>query len=161
MLCAYASCFTVVTPVTAPAIQIENAAKHYGDLRALDGVSLTIERSEFFGLLGPNGAGKTTTMKILTGFMAPTSGTARVAGLDVVTDSLEVRRKIGYLPESAPTYAEMQVRDYLDFIGQVRGLAAGHQWGLVGGGVGGGVGRCARLGAREPHRPTRRRHVGA
>ena len=60
MLRAYASCFTVVTPVTAPAIQIENAAKHYGDLRALDGVSLTIERSEFFGLLGPNGAGKAT-----------------------------------------------------------------------------------------------------
>jgi ABC-2 type transport system ATP-binding protein len=105
-------------------LQVSALSKHYGAFTALDNVSFTISSGEIVGFLGPNGAGKTTTMKILTGFMAPTSGTAQIAGFDVVTDSLEVRRRIGYLPEAAPTYQEMQVRDYLDFIGQIRSMAS-------------------------------------
>lgn len=104
-------------------IEVDGLSKQYGHFAALSGVSFTVPSGQIVGFLGPNGAGKTTTMKILTGFVAPTGGAARVAGFDVVSDSLEVRRRIGYLPESAPIYAEMRVLDYLDFIGRVRGMA--------------------------------------
>ncbi len=95
-----------------------------GPMEALKGITFAIGVGEIVGFLGPNGAGKSTTMKILTGFIPPTSGTARIAGFDVVEDSLEARRRLGYLPESAPSYSEMRVWDYLAFLGRVRGLAA-------------------------------------
>jgi ABC-2 type transport system ATP-binding protein len=104
-------------------IDVRALARQYGSFHALAGVTFTVNAGEIVGFLGPNGAGKTTTMKILTGFLSPTGGEAKVAGFDVVTESLEVRRRIGYLPESAPIYAEMRVLDYLDFIGRVRGMA--------------------------------------
>ena len=91
---------------------------------ALRGITFSARAGEIVGFLGPNGAGKSTTMKILTGFIPPTSGTARIAGFDVVEASLRARQQLGYLPESAPSYTEMRVWDYLAFIGRVRGLAA-------------------------------------
>ncbi|MGE0143261.1 MAG: ABC transporter ATP-binding protein [Planctomycetota bacterium] len=103
-------------------IQVENLAKHYGPAVALRGIDFRVARGEIVGFLGPNGAGKSTTMKILTGYLSPTAGRATVDGLDVVTESLEVRRRIGYLPESTPLYADMSVRDYLGFAARIRGL---------------------------------------
>jgi ABC-2 type transport system ATP-binding protein len=107
---------------TAPVIEVEGLSKRYGDVRAVDDVSFTIRRGEVVGLLGPNGAGKTTTMKVLTCYMPPTSGRVRLDGLDVVDAPLEVRRRIGYLPESVPLYDEMGVYEYLQFIARVRGI---------------------------------------
>lgn len=106
----------------AAMIEVHELTRRYGAFTALRGATFTVGAGEIVGFLGPNGAGKTTCMKILTGFCAPSSGRARVAGFDVVADSIEVRRRIGYLPESAPVYGEMQVWDYLDFIGRVRSL---------------------------------------
>jgi len=103
-----------------PSIDVSNLRKNYGANEALRGISFSVEPGEVVGFLGPNGAGKTTTMKILSGFIAPTDGSAQVDGRDVVADSLAVRECIGYLPENAPVYSEMLVRDYLDFICQVR-----------------------------------------
>ena len=103
-------------------IEIEKLGKSYGSLEALRGVSTTIERGEIVGLLGPNGAGKTTTMKILVGYLLPNSGTARIDGYDVVEQPLEVQKRIGYLPENAPLYVDMQVHDFLQFMGQMREL---------------------------------------
>lgn len=103
-------------------IIVENLGKSYGDFRALDGVSFKIKPGEIVGFLGPNGAGKTTTMKILTCFMAPSEGKASVGGYDVYADSIEVRKRIGYLPESVPLYDEMMVYDYLNFIAEIRGI---------------------------------------
>ena len=101
-------------------IEVENLVKQYGAFRAVDGISFAIPRGEILGFLGPNGAGKTTTMRILTGYMPATSGTARIGGADVATDSIEARRKIGYLPENAPLYLDMKVRPYLDFMAEIR-----------------------------------------
>ena len=106
-------------------IEVDNLTKFYGDYPAIEGISFTVNKGEILGFLGPNAAGKTTTMRILTGFMPPTSGTARVAGFDVVDNSLEARRRIGYLPETVPLYTEMTVEDYLDFLGNVRGMDKG------------------------------------
>ncbi|MBP7125169.1 ATP-binding cassette domain-containing protein [Myxococcota bacterium] len=103
-------------------IEIRNLVKDYGPIRALNGVSFTVEKGEVVGFLGPNGAGKTTCMKILTGFIAASSGTVTVAGMDVVNRGLEVRRRIGYLPENAPLYTDMTPREYLSFVGDVRGI---------------------------------------
>src|SRR4051794_26577160 len=96
-------------------IQVERLSKRYGAVRAIQGLSFAVGRGEVVGLLGPNGAGKTTTMRILTTFLAPTSGRAVVAGHDVLDAPLEVRRHVGYLPENAPLYPEMRVREYLQF----------------------------------------------
>jgi ABC-2 type transport system ATP-binding protein len=103
-------------------INVELLEKRYGPVTALDSISFEVPKGQVLGFLGPNGAGKTTTMKILTGFLKPDGGRATVAGLDVVTDSLEVRRRIGYLPESTPLYAEMRVDDYLSFAADIRGV---------------------------------------
>lgn len=103
-------------------IDVHELTRTYGSFTALKGVSFSIGQGEIVGFLGPNGAGKTTCMKLLTGFVSPSGGSARVAGFDIVSESLEVRRRLGYLPESAPVYPEMQVVDYLDFIGRIRGL---------------------------------------
>lgn len=103
-------------------IEVENLTKRYGRFTALDNVSFSASEGEILGFLGPNGAGKTTTMRILTGYMPPTSGSARIAGFDVLEDSLEMRRHVGYLPESVPLYRDMTVEGYLDFVARLRGL---------------------------------------
>jgi ABC-2 type transport system ATP-binding protein len=103
-------------------IQVQNLTKVFGDLRAVDGISFNIEEGEIVGFLGPNGAGKTTTLRILTCYMPATAGAASVAGHDVFSDSLAVRRVIGYLPESSPLDMHMRVREYLHFRGKIRGL---------------------------------------
>jgi ABC-2 type transport system ATP-binding protein len=104
-------------------IAAEHLTMHYGPVKALNDVSFNVEQGEIVGLLGPNGAGKSTTMKILTTYLHPTSGTAKVGNVDVLQDPLGVRRKIGYLPEILPLYMDMEVREYLDFVGQARGLS--------------------------------------
>ena len=101
-------------------IEVENLTKYYGPLPAVHEISFRARRSEILGFLGPNGAGKTTTMRILTGFMPPSGGKATVAGYDVVEDSLEVRRRVGYMPETVPLYPEMGVTEYLEFMGSLR-----------------------------------------
>ena len=111
---------------TIPMIEVNNLTKYYGDFPAIEDISFTVNKGEILGFLGPNAAGKTTTMRILTGFMPPTSGSAKIAGFDVVDQSLEARRRIGYLPETVPLYTEMSVVDYLDFMGRIRGMSK--QW---------------------------------
>src|SRR5437762_13536185 len=102
-------------------IHVDQLTKSYGGARpAVAGISFDVRAGEVLGFLGPNGAGKTTTMKILTSFLAPTSGRARVAGHDVYDDSVAVRRSIGYLPEDTPLYKDMTVLEYLEFICDVR-----------------------------------------
>ncbi|PKL39504.1 MAG: MFS transporter [Candidatus Riflebacteria bacterium HGW-Riflebacteria-1] len=103
-------------------IEMHNITKYYDNFRALNEITLKVERGEILGLLGPNGAGKTTAMRILTCFLPASSGSATVAGYDVFEDSLEVRRRLGYLPETPPLYHEMTVRAYLNFIGEIREL---------------------------------------
>ncbi len=103
-------------------ISIQGLTKYYGETCAVNDVSLEISKGEVLGLLGPNGAGKTTTMRILTCYLPPTSGTVTVKDLDIDTDSLEVRRLIGYLPEAVPIYPEMLVYDYLHYVADIRGL---------------------------------------
>jgi ABC-2 type transport system ATP-binding protein len=103
-------------------IRVEGLTKDYGARRAIDNLSFNAEKGEIVGFLGPNGAGKTTTMRILTGYMPPTAGTAQVAGFDVVEQSLEVRRRVGYLPETVPLYPDMTVFDYLKFMADLRHL---------------------------------------
>jgi ABC-2 type transport system ATP-binding protein len=105
------------------AIEVKNLTKTYGNLEALRDVSFEVKKGEILGFLGPNGAGKTTTMRILTGYMPATSGTARIAGYDIFTQSIDARRRIGYLPESVPLYPEMSVYDYLDFAARLRGVS--------------------------------------
>ncbi|MCB9780104.1 MAG: ATP-binding cassette domain-containing protein [Alphaproteobacteria bacterium] len=104
------------------AIEVVDLQKHYGSLQALRGVSFRIDHGEVVGFLGPNGAGKSTAMKCLTGYIAPTGGAARIQGHDVLTEPTAARRLLGYLPENAPLYTDMRVRDYLDYVGRVRGL---------------------------------------
>ena len=103
-------------------IQVEGLTKNYGPRRAIENLSFHAEKGEILGFLGPNGAGKTTTMRILTGFMPPTSGQARIAGFDIIEQSLEVRRRVGYLPESVPLYPDMTVFEFLKFMADLRHL---------------------------------------
>lgn len=103
-------------------IEIKNLTKKFGSNIALDNVSFSVKRGEVLGFLGPNGAGKTTTMKIITSFWAPTEGVVEVDGLDVAENSLAIRKKIGYLPETVPLYDDMRVYEYLKFVAEIRGL---------------------------------------
>jgi len=103
-------------------ISVQNLSKYFGPIMAIDRVSFEVERGEVVGFLGPNGAGKTTTMRILTSYLPATSGTAKVAGFDVMTESMDVRRNIGYLPESVPLYSEMRVEEYLDYRAKLKGV---------------------------------------
>ena len=104
-------------------IEVDRLTKRYGNLKAVDEVSFQVEKGEILGFLGPNGAGKTTTMRILTCFLPATEGTARVAGYDVFEDAMEVKRRIGYLPEHPPLYDEMTVDAYLQFVARIKGVA--------------------------------------
>ena len=103
-------------------IEIESLVKKFGPLTAVDGISFSVTPGEVLGFLGPNGAGKSTTMKMITGFLAPTSGVIKVCGHIVEGDALEAKRQLGYLPEGAPSYGEMTTLQFLQFIGDVRGL---------------------------------------
>lgn len=101
-------------------IEVRNLVKTYGERRAIDNISFEIKKGDVVGLLGPNGAGKSTTMKIITGFMSPTSGKASVCGFDVFENPLEVKKRIGYLPENPPLYLEMTVESYLKYVAQLK-----------------------------------------
>ena len=103
-------------------IKVENLSKSFGAKRAVDGVSFEVAKGEVLGFLGPNGAGKSTTMRMITGFIPPTSGEVSVCGLDVQTNPIEVKRRIGYLPEAAPSYTDMSVMSFLRFAADMRGL---------------------------------------
>ncbi|HET7341535.1 MAG TPA: ATP-binding cassette domain-containing protein [Methylomirabilota bacterium] len=103
-------------------IEVEKLTKNYGPVTAIRDVSFSVAPGEIVGFLGPNGAGKSTTMRILSCFMPATSGSARVAGFDVFRESMEVRRRIGYLPENVPLYGDMRVAPYLDFVAEIKGV---------------------------------------
>ena len=104
-------------------IEVKHLTKLFGSHQAVADISFRAKRGEILGLLGPNGAGKTTTMRILTCFLPPTSGSARIADFDVLDDSLEVRRRIGYFPENVPVYRDLSVKAYLDFVGKLKGMS--------------------------------------
>lgn len=108
-------------------ITVEHLGKRYGDVIAIDDVSFTVAKGEVLAFLGPNGAGKTTTMRILTCFMPATSGTALVAGYDIFENPMEIKRRIGYLPETPPLYPEMTVTEYLNFVAKIKGLSKPRQ----------------------------------
>ncbi len=108
-------------------IEAKDLTKVYGDIRAVDGVSFRVDRGEIVGFLGPNGAGKTTTMRMLTGFLPPTLGTAVVAGFDVQERPVEVKRRIGYLPETPPLYHDLTVLSYLRFVTKIKGVPKGER----------------------------------
>jgi len=103
-------------------IEVQDLTKSYGDKTAVDHITFSVNKGEILGFLGPNGAGKTTTMRVLTGYLPATQGTAKVAGFDVFNDSMEVRRRIGYLPETPPLYFDMTVSSYLDFVARIKNV---------------------------------------
>jgi ABC-2 type transport system ATP-binding protein len=105
-----------------PLIEAEGLSKSFGTLRAVDGITLNVPRGEVLGFLGPNGAGKSTTMRLITGFLEPDAGRARIAGFDVQDQAREAKKRLGYLPEGAPLYAEMTPRGLLKFVAELRGL---------------------------------------
>jgi ABC-2 type transport system ATP-binding protein len=105
-------------------IEVDHLTKSFGRVRAVDDVSFSVSKGEILGFLGPNGAGKTTTMRVLTGYLPATGGSARIAGFDVFEQSLQVRQHIGYLPENPPLYPEMAVRPYLEFVARIKGVAS-------------------------------------
>ena len=114
---------TVVdSPAEDAMIEVQDLTHYYGPMPAVENVNFTVRRGEILGFLGPNGAGKTTTMRILTGFMPPTRGSVTLDGYDVVAQSLEVRKRVGYLPESVPLHTEMTVTNYLKYMGTLRGM---------------------------------------
>src|SRR5580700_5050571 len=103
-------------------ITVKNLTKRYARTVAVDHISFEVQKGQVVGFLGPNGAGKTTTMRILTCFLPPTEGSANVAGFDVLEQPMEVKKRIGYLPETPPLYPEMEVEEYLNFVGQLKGI---------------------------------------
>ncbi len=103
-------------------VEIQQLKKQFGPFLAVDNLSFSVEKGEVLGFLGPNGAGKSTTMKMITGFLAPTAGTAKVAGFDIAAQPLEAKKRLGYLPEGAPAYPDMTVSGFLNFIAEVRGF---------------------------------------
>src|SRR3989454_7325077 len=108
-------------------IEVQGLTKHYGGFTAIRDVTFNVAPGQIIGFLGPNGAGKSTTMRILSCFMPASGGTARVAGYDVFRESMEVRRRIGYLPENVPLYSDMRVAPYLDFVAEIKGVARGER----------------------------------
>jgi ABC-2 type transport system ATP-binding protein len=113
-----------LNPLEGGVIEVEHLTKVYNSRKAVDDISFKVEKGEILGFLGPNGAGKTTTMRILTCYMPATDGTARVSGYDVFEESLEVRKRIGYLPENPPVYPEMTVESYLNFVARIKGVTS-------------------------------------
>lgn len=113
-------------------IEVKNLNKSYGGIQAIQNLNFSVQKGEVVGFLGPNGAGKSTTMKIITGFMAPTSGEARVAGFDVFENPLEVKKRIGYLPETPPVYLDMGVEEYLQYVADLKGVSAEKKKSAVG-----------------------------
>lgn len=113
-------------------IEVQGLTKYYGEFAALEDVSFSVPRGEILAFLGPNGAGKSTTMKILTGYISPTRGTATIDGLDVVEHSIEVRERIGYLPETTPLYYDMQVDEFLAFVARLRNIPRAERAGRLG-----------------------------
>jgi ABC-2 type transport system ATP-binding protein len=103
-------------------IEVSNLCKEYGPRKAISNLNFSVNKGEIVGFLGPNGAGKSTTMKIITGFMAPTSGSAKISGYDVFENPIEVKKRIGYLPETPPVYTDMFVKDYLAFVAELKGV---------------------------------------
>ena len=103
-------------------IEVKNLTKRYRDRIAIEGLNFSVNEGEILGFLGPNGAGKTTTMRILTGFLPASEGTAKIAGFDVFEQPMEVKRRLGYLPETPPLYPEMTVRGYLEFVARLKGV---------------------------------------
>ncbi len=119
----YFCCYNhILDQAKSTMIEVRNLTKRYADLIAVDAISFSVNKGDIVGLLGPNGAGKTTTMRILTCFMPATAGEVRVAGYDVFSQSLEVRRHIGYMPENVPLYPEMRVTEYLQYRGRLKGI---------------------------------------
>ena len=112
-------------------IEVENLTKHYGDRAAVDGISFAVKKGEIIGFLGPNGAGKSTTLRMLTGYLQPTEGTIRVAGVDAVRDPIGARRAIGYMPEAVPLYREMRVDEYLRYRARLKGVVRSQVAGRV------------------------------
>ena len=108
-------------------IELRNLVKYFGSRKVVDDISFSVEKGEILGFLGPNGAGKSTTMRMVTGFIPPSSGTAVIGGSDIRTDPIAARRKIGYLPENAPVYPDMTVFEYLDFCADIRGFDQGEK----------------------------------
>ncbi len=108
-----------------PMISVQGLRKRFAGVTAVDGISFDVQRGEVLGFLGPNGAGKTTTMRVLAGYFPPTEGQVRVGGFDVVTQSMEVRQRVGYLPESVPLYSDMRVDEYLRFRARIKGVTGG------------------------------------
>src|ERR1700677_1473349 len=104
-------------------IEVENFSKSYYGFRAVQGINFSVKKGEIVGFLGPNGAGKSTTMKVLAGYLPPTDGKIRIAGFDVVTDSIEVRKRIGYMPENVPLYTDMRVTEFLRFRAELKKVA--------------------------------------
>lgn len=108
-------------------IKVEHLTKYYGEIRGIDDISFSIEKGEIAGFLGPNGSGKTTTIRILTCFFPPTSGRAQVAGYDVTAQPMEVRKRIGYVPETVPLYPDMKVATYLNFVAEAKRMGRGER----------------------------------
>jgi ABC-2 type transport system ATP-binding protein len=108
-------------------LEVKGLNKKFGEVHAVKNLNFQIKKGEIFGFLGPNGAGKTTTMRMVTCYIPPSSGSVLIDGYDPVTNSMEVRRKIGYLPENNPLYNEMNVEEYLTFVGEIRGFK-GERW---------------------------------
>ncbi len=104
-------------------LTVSNLEKRFGPIHAVKGVSFTVEKGEVLGFLGPNGAGKSTTMRMITGFLPPTAGTASICGHDIISDPVAAKRCLGYLPENAPSYHNMTVTDFLTFIAKIRGFS--------------------------------------
>src|ERR1022692_3976432 len=120
-------------------IKVLGLTKRYARTVAVDNISFDVEKGQIVGFLGPNGAGKTTTMRVLTCYLPPTAGTANVAGFDVLENPMEVKRHIGYLPETPPLYPEMEVAEYLTFVGRLKGISSAD----IGKRVDEVAGRCA------------------
>src|SRR5947209_1304178 len=112
-------------------IQVQNLTKYFGPILALERLNFEVDKGEIVGFLGLNGAGKTTTMRILTSYLPATSGVARVAGHDVMTESMDVRRNIGYLPENVPLYPEMRVEEYLSYRAKLKDVPRGERQGRI------------------------------